>query len=90
MIIVILMAAVAATFILSSKLVHRIALLLISSGSIIFSYLSGNPSAWIYITFIIFTIILKVKYRSTKIRCDDVILGCYIIFYIQPLVLRLI
>ena len=90
MIIVILMAAVAATFMLSSKLVHRIALLLISSGSILFNYFSGTFSAWIYLTFIVFTVILKANYRSTLVRCDDAILGCYMIFYIQPLVFRMI
>ncbi|MFM4747542.1 hypothetical protein ACEUDE_06915 [Aeromonas veronii] len=42
------------------------------------------------VTFIVFTVILKANYRSTLVRCDDAILGCYIIFYIQPLVFRMI
>lgn len=90
MMIVTLIAAVVAPFLLSNSLAHRIALLLISSGSILFNYLSGTFSAWICLTFIVFTVILKANYRSTLVRCDDAILGCYIIFYIQPLVFRMI
>lgn len=85
-----LTAAITAPFILSNSLIHRIALQLISISTITFNYFSNNFSAWIYFTFIVFTIILKAKYRSTLVRCDDAILGCYIIFYIQPLVFRMI
>lgn len=90
MMIVTLIAAVVVPFLLSNNLAHRIALLLISSGSILFNYFSGTFSAWIYLTFIVFTVILKANYRSTLVRCDDAILGCNIIFYIQPLVFRII
>jgi hypothetical protein len=85
-----LMAAVAAPFILTNRIFHRIALLLISLSAISINYFPNNPSVWIHLAFILFTIVLKAKYRSTILPCDDVIVSCYIIFYLHPLAWKLI
>lgn len=85
-----LMAVVAAPFILTNRIFHRIVLLLISLSAISINYPPNNVSVWVNLAFILFTIILKAKYRSTILLCDDVILSCYIIFYLHPLAWKLI